>query len=41
MSDDEQIKLLSTDGMLVKRPIVLKGDKILVGFKERDWEELL
>ena len=41
MSDDEQIKLLSTDGMLVKRPIVVKGDKILVGFKERDWEELL
>lgn len=41
MSDDERIKLLSTDGMLVKRPIVVKGDKILVGFKERDWEELL
>ena len=41
MSDDEQIKLMSTDGMLVKRPIVVKGDKILVGFKERDWEELL
>ena len=41
MSDDEQIKLLSTDGMLVKRPIVVKGDKILVGFKEKDWEELL
>lgn len=41
MSEDEQIKLLATDGMLVKRPIVVKGDKILVGFKESDWEVLL
>lgn len=41
MTDDEQIKLLSTDGMLVKRPILVDGKKVLVGFKENDYEELL
>ena len=40
MSDDEQIKLLSSDGMLVKRPILVNGDKVLVGFKEKEYEEL-
>ena len=40
MSKDEQIKLLSTDGMLVKRPIVVGEDKILVAFKEDEWEVL-
>ena len=40
MSEDEQIKLLSTDGMLVKRPIVVGEDKILVAFKEDEWEVL-
>ena len=38
MSDDEKIKLLSSDGMLVKRPIIIDGDKILLGFKEVEWE---
>jgi arsenate reductase len=39
MSDDEQIKLLATDGMLVKRPIIVNGSTILVGFKVKEWEE--
>ena len=39
MSEEEQLKLLSTDGMLVKRPILINGDKILTGFKEKDWEK--
>ncbi len=37
MSEDEQLKLLSTDGMLVKRPILITDTKILVGFRENDW----
>ena len=41
MSEDEQLKLLSTNGMLVKRPIVVKGKTVLVGFKEADWSEKL
>jgi len=41
MSEDEQLELLSTDGMLVKRPIIVADDFILVGFKEKDWEEKL
>lgn len=42
MSEEEQYKLLSTDGMLVKRPIVVTDDgKVLVGFKEKEWEEAL
>lgn len=41
MSLDEKLKLLSTDGMLVKRPIVIDGDKVLVGFKTQEWEEAL
>ena len=40
MTEEEQLQLLSTDGMLVKRPIVVKGDVILTGFKETDWEKL-
>ena len=40
MSDEEQYELLATDGMLVKRPILLAGDKVLVGFKESEWETL-
>lgn len=39
MSEEEQIELLSTDGMLVKRPILVDGEKVLVGFKEKEWEE--
>ncbi len=41
MTDGEQINLLATDGMLVKRPIFVGKDKILVGFKEKEWEESL
>jgi len=37
MSDEEQLKLLATDGMLVKRPIVVGDDFVLVGFKEGEW----
>ena len=39
MSEEEQIHLLSTDGMLVKRPILVDGDKVLVGFRQKEWEE--
>lgn len=41
MTDEEKIALLATDGMLVKRPILVAGDKVLVGFKESEWEGLL
>lgn len=41
MSEEEQLKLLSTNGMLVKRPIVVKGKTVLVGFKEAEWSENL
>lgn len=37
MSEEEQLKLLSTDGMLVKRPIIIGSDFVLVGFKEDEW----
>ncbi len=40
MTDEEKIKLLSTDGMLIKRPILIGEDRVLVGFKEKEWEEL-
>ena len=39
MSEEEQLKLLSTDGMLVKRPLVIGDDFVLVGFKESEWSE--
>ena len=41
MSEEEQVKLLSTDGMLVKRPILITNDRILVGFRENDWLEAI
>ena len=41
MSDEEKIALLATDGMLVKRPLLIDGDRVLVGFKEKEWEALL
>ena len=41
MSEDEQFALLATDGMLVKRPLFVDGDTVLVGFKEADWAEKL
>ena len=41
MTEEEQLQLLATDGMLVKRPLIVKGDLILTGFKEKEWEQLL
>lgn len=41
MSEEEQLELLSTDGMLVKRPILVDGDRVRVGFKEKEWEEMV
>ena len=41
MSEEEQLALLATDGMLVKRPILVGKDKVLVGAKEKEWEEYL
>lgn len=41
MSDDEMLNLLSTDGMLVKRPLLVGDDFVLVGFKENEWQEKL
>ncbi len=40
MSEDEMLKLLATDGMLVKRPLLVTDDKVLVGFKQAQWEEM-
>ena len=39
MSEDEQLQLLATNGMLVKRPLVVGDDYVLTGFKEKEWEE--
>lgn len=41
MSEEEQLKLLATNGMLVKRPLIVDGDKVFVGFKESEWESML
>ena len=41
MSEDEQLQLLSTNGMLVKRPVIVNGDMVLTGFKVAEWEEKL
>lgn len=41
MSEKEQLELLATNGMLVKRPLIVKGDAVLVGFKETEWIEKL
>ena len=41
MSEEEQLQLLATNGMLVKRPLVVKEDLVLVGFKETEWTEKL
>lgn len=40
MSDEERLRLLATDGMLVKRPILIDGERVLVGFREKEWESL-
>lgn len=39
MSEEEMLELLSTDGMLVKRPLLVADDFVLVGFKENEWAE--
>lgn len=41
MNEEEQLKLLATNGMLVKRPLVVNGDMVLIGFKEAEWAEKL
>lgn len=40
MSEDEQLQLLATNGMLVKRPLAVTDDMVLVGFKEAEWAKL-
>ena len=41
MSEEEQLQLLASNGMLVKRPMIVKEDVVLVGFKEEKWEDAL
>ena len=41
MSEEEQLRLLASDGMLVKRPLVVLEDTVLTGFREADWEKTL
>lgn len=41
MPEEEQLALLATDGMLVKRPILVTDSSVLVGFREQEWETLL
>lgn len=41
MSEEEQLRLLATDGMLVKRPLVVCDDQVLIGFREAQWSESL
>lgn len=40
MTEEEQLQLLASDGMLVKRPLLIHGDRVLVGFREKEWEVL-
>ena len=41
MTDLEKLELLSSDGMLIKRPILVNENEVLVGFKEKEWEKLI
>ena len=41
MSEDDQLRMLASDGMLVKRPLVVLEDRVLVGFREAEWEQAL
>lgn len=41
MSEEEQLKLLASNGMLVKRPLIVAEDKVLIGFREAEWTEKL
>lgn len=40
-SDDEKIKILSSNGMLIKRPLLIKKNKVILGFKKEEWEVLV
>lgn len=40
MTDNEKLKLLSSDGMLIKRPLLITDNKILSGFREKEWEDI-
>ena len=40
MTEEEQLRLLASDGMLVKRPLIVKDDLVLTGFREAEWEKL-
>ena len=40
MSDEEKIKLLASNGMLIKRPLLITDEKVFAGFKEKEWEEI-
>lgn len=41
MTEEEMLRLLATDGMLVKRPLLIDGTTVLTGFREKEWEEKL
>lgn len=41
MSEEEQLQLLATDGMLVKRPLLVGDNFVLCGFREKEWQEIL
>lgn len=41
MTEDEQLRLLASDGMLVKRPLVITDNTVLTGFRQKEWEEKL
>ena len=41
ISDEEKIDILASNGMLVKRPLLINKNKVLIGFKEKEWEEFL
>ena len=41
MNENEMLEILSTNGMLVKRPLIISDDVILIGFKEKEWEDNL
>ena len=41
MTEEEQLRLLATDGMLVKRPLVILENAVLTGFREAEWEKNL
>ena len=41
MSEEEQLRLLATNGMLVKRPLIVEDNLVLTGFKEKEWTEKL